>query len=155
LRPNAPSMTLNNSLYDGEADARTGVVLSFVQPLEYPEELMSITHIEADAIILDVVGSHCRIVPIAAADLDDRLFTTHGVLNSVGEQIDPYLFKQGRVGGAWRQSAQAKLDVSPFPVVVKFIPTFAHELIEWDGLLLERLAAQTRKCEQIVDELSH
>ena len=55
--PDSAIMAVNNSLHGSEADARAFVILSRVQTLKGPKQLVYVGHIEARAVIAHEKGS--------------------------------------------------------------------------------------------------
>src|SRR5258708_7379266 len=52
LDPDAPAVTLDHLLADGEPDARSRVFDLVVQPLEHHEDALEVLRLDADAIVL-------------------------------------------------------------------------------------------------------
>src|SRR4029079_17016564 len=55
VRPDAPSMTMNDPLHDCKPNARPFIFLGPVQPLENAEELVSVLHVKANAVVPDEI----------------------------------------------------------------------------------------------------
>src|SRR5438093_9370425 len=72
LGPDAAAVPVDDPLHDGQADAGALVVLGVVQPLEHAEELVGVAHVEADAVVLDIILRRAARATAPTADLDAR-----------------------------------------------------------------------------------
>src|SRR5713226_4607436 len=81
--PGATAMPMNDALHDCEADSRSFVLLSAVEPLEYAEQLPRKLHVEANPIVLDKVDGAAPIRP--ALYFDRWLLSIAGELERVRE----------------------------------------------------------------------
>jgi hypothetical protein len=79
-------VAFDDPLHNGEAHASPLVFIGAMEPLEHPEELIGMMHIEAGAIISDKV--HRRAVRFrSAADLDGGGVSVARKLDRVAEQV--------------------------------------------------------------------
>jgi hypothetical protein len=53
-------MPMDDPLHNGEPHPRPFVILEPVEPLEHAEEFFGVTHVEADAVVLDVIPDIVR-----------------------------------------------------------------------------------------------
>ena len=114
--PDAAAVAVDDPLHDGEADAGALIVLGPVQPLEDAEQLVGVAHVEADAVVLDEIGRIALAVAVALPISIIALRLAARVLEGVGQQVDPDLLEQRRVGLARRQLADVDLDLPAVPL---------------------------------------
>ena len=84
LRPDTPAMARDNSSDDRQPNTGAGELCS-MQALEGSEQLVGISHVEADAIVADEVDSHA--VADFCADRDDGPVPRPGIFDGIAEQI--------------------------------------------------------------------
>src|SRR5205823_427473 len=142
IRPNAPAMTMNDPLYDCKADAGALVFLGPVQPLENAEQLVSVPHVEADAVVLDEIRGLAISRPVKTANFDRRGWPSAGVFQGVGKQVRPDLFDQGRIAGATRQLADAQLGLPGRQFAAELIDGLLDDVGHLDRLPFERLPTE-------------
>src|SRR6266581_2626561 len=98
----------------GEADARALEFLGPVQPLEHPEELAGVFHVEPRSVVLDV-ELQPAVLP-AAPDPDLRHIAGPGIFDRVRQQVGPDLFQHRPVSPHAGQGFNLPLD----PAAVRF-----------------------------------
>src|SRR5215470_4300765 len=83
--PDAPAVPVNDSLHRRQPDPGAGEIGGGVEPLERPEELVRVRHVEADAVVAD---EEMPILGAAELDVADRLLPGElpGVLEKVGQR---------------------------------------------------------------------
>src|SRR5437667_5792942 len=94
-------MTKDNSPHIGQTNAGTLEISRSMESLKHAKQLVGITHIEPDAIIAhekNVFG-----VGLDGANFNPRLLASSGVFESIADQVNQHLSKQGRVGANLRQ----------------------------------------------------
>src|SRR5262249_15114993 len=95
LRPDAPAMSTDDALDDGQAHAGAGKVLAPVQSLEYAEKLFRVAHVEARAVVDDLED---RLAILETAeDLHLGRGPLGAVLERVADEVRPNLAHHGRV----------------------------------------------------------
>ena len=88
-------MSKDNPAHISQPDASTFKISRAVESLENTEELVNVTHVEADTVIAheyDILG--CRWL---VANFDPRLRPGARIFESIPEQVEKYLFHQARV----------------------------------------------------------
>ena len=93
-------MAFDDPLNDGESDPRSFVLLALMQPLEDPEELVRVLHIEAGAVVAN--EEHGAFGGFTGTDLDARGRLVLRILERVAQQVDEDLLQQVGVGVAVR-----------------------------------------------------
>src|SRR6266496_2617352 len=94
-------MAKDDSPHIGQTDAGALEISRSMESLKHAKELVGITHIEPDPIIANeknVFGAG-----LDAADFNTRLLAGSGVFESIADQVNQHLSKQGRVGANFRQ----------------------------------------------------
>src|SRR5262249_44445741 len=95
FRPYAAAVPGHDPMDDRQADSGSRELVGPVQPLEYPEQLLRVFHIEADAVIAHGVAA--LVADALAADPDAGLVRLARVLDRVGDEIRPHLAQQAAV----------------------------------------------------------
>src|SRR4029453_6612445 len=85
LRPDPAAVPLDDPLDEGQSDPGPLVLVLAVQPLEDLEQLAGVAHVEAGAIVADVV--HGLAVHLLGSYLDARDRLPVGVLDRVSEPV--------------------------------------------------------------------
>src|SRR5210317_1793634 len=83
--PDGAPMPLDDLLHCGQADAGSWVLAGVVQSLEGGEEILSVLHVETDAVILDIEDRFSLLLDHAEFDLRFRL--APGVFPGVFQEI--------------------------------------------------------------------
>src|SRR5262249_11863644 len=74
LGPHLPAVAMDDPLHGGKADSSAFESVGPVETLEDPEELVHVSHVEADAVVPDE-QRHRLILLVQAPDLDLRVRT--------------------------------------------------------------------------------
>jgi hypothetical protein len=104
-------MAVDNALHDGQPYAGSLVLLSPVQPLEHAEQLVGVLHVEAGAIIFDVVS--VLAVELFPANFDLRRVTLAGELERIAQQVGEDLPQERGVGVAGWEIVDSDINLSP------------------------------------------
>ena len=65
---------MHDPLDDGQADAGSRIFLGSMQALKYTKKLVDIAHIEANAIVSNVIDGAVTAARVSSSDLDFRDF---------------------------------------------------------------------------------
>ncbi len=144
---------MDDPLHQGQAHARPLVVLLPVQSLEHTEQLVRVGHVEAHSVVPHEVDRLA--VPREAAGLDPGLCAAARELQGVGQQVEPDLLEEGRVGPAGGQLAEDDLDLPTLALALELLEALADEVGHGHRLRGHRLAAQAAEVEQVVDQPAH
>src|SRR5437899_1510427 len=79
------AVPLDDAAHIGEADSRALEFIGAVKPLEHPEELVRVLHVETHAIVPH--EEHGLVVALLRADLDLGTLPGRGVLDGVRDQV--------------------------------------------------------------------
>ena len=90
--PYSASVTLNDTLHDGQADAGALELLSAVKSLEDAEEFFRVSRIESRAVVPDKINRFTFL--LLAANFYNCLLPLARKFECIGQQIDEDLFKQ-------------------------------------------------------------
>src|ERR1700733_8032956 len=96
VRPDPPAVAGHDPVHDRKSDAGALELLHGMQPLEEAEELRRIAHVEAHAVIAYVVDALRAL--LQRPDFDPGGIAPGRELQRVGEQVDPHLLEQSRIG---------------------------------------------------------
>ena len=94
-------MALDDAARKSQADSGTLEVLGALKPLKHAEDFIDITHIEADAIVLDRI-KHLPITDSAAYGYDG-FRARAGIFDCVFEEVEPDLAKQSLIAPSGRK----------------------------------------------------
>ncbi len=83
--PDPAAVAVDDALDDGKTHARALIFGRAVEPLEYAEELVIVTHVEADTVIFYIINIFTPVTP--AADLDDGIFSRRCELDGVRQKV--------------------------------------------------------------------
>src|SRR5512140_286874 len=153
LRPYASAVAADDALHDRKADTGPLVLLGAVQPLKDAEELPDVPNVEAHAVVFDEV----RGLPVGAAraHLDLRDVARAREFERVGKEIDPDLLEKRGIRLAAREAPDERVHAPSLHLRRQLLEARPHELGRTDRLALERLPAQAREAEEVVDEAAH
>src|SRR5215468_9376022 len=70
--PHLPTVAMDDPLHGGEADSGAFESIGPVETLEDAEELVDVSHVEADAVVPDE-QRHCLVLLVQTTDLDLRV----------------------------------------------------------------------------------
>src|SRR2546427_3247913 len=153
LGPDTPPVAVDDALHNSEAHACALILLRAVQPLKDAEEPISITHVEAYAIVFDEVDGLAA--KALTAHFNAGALTLTGELDSIREEVDQDLLQQGHVSTADRQVTNHDVQPPPRVCSAQVFEHLVYEVRQHDRLSVQRLAAQPCEGEQVNDELAH
>ena len=153
LRPNAPTVTLDNALNDGETDANALEFVAAMEALEDLEQFVGEFHVETGAIVANEVNGFVR--RGLRSDLDQRFVALAGVLDGVGDEIDPDLPEERGIAVAIGQRADADVQGGPFGSRGQIVEDGLDELGNVNVPAIQRLAAEAGEGEEVIDKLAH
>src|SRR5919202_2155045 len=153
IGPDTPAMAVDDALRDREAHSSACIVLGTMQPLEHPKEFVGVAHVEADAVVAHKVDRLPAL--LAPPHSDAGHVPVGGKFEGVGQQVDEDLLQQGGVGLAGREIVKDDVHTPPLLVRAQLRERLVDEGAGSHPLGGERLAAQARKGEQIVDQATH
>ncbi len=107
--PDAPAMTLDDSLNDGEADPSAFKFLLVVQSLKDAEKSIRISHFKPRSVVPNKVNSFPFLLTAAYFDKSAGLVAREFV--SIREQIDKNLFEQRCISDTIRESSELHLNL--------------------------------------------
>src|SRR5205807_236876 len=85
LRPDLPSVFVNNALHRGQAYAGAFEIFAAMQALEHAEELIGMLHVEADAVIAH--ENRGPAVDLLVTNLNYCRIARPRILGGVGEEV--------------------------------------------------------------------
>ena len=155
LGPDSAAVPMHDALNRGQPDARAFECLRRVQALEYAEQLIYIFHVEADAIIANE-DHHliCRSAPRIrfrfrpAARVRVNFTALEIRLTSTSRSMERSPYNAG-------SAPNFPDDVASFGFLPDFAQSFLHKLFQADHVLVRFGAADSRKGQKIVDQVSH
>src|ERR1700733_11516487 len=160
FRPYATAVPGNDAVNDGEPDAGAPELLGAMQSLKYAKELFRVLHVEPDPVVAH--GIVIFRAGFAAADLDERPLHLAAVLDRIGDEIGPYLAQQPPIAAGGRKRphfnlrrGRAHAAFSARLRVQDFLDDLAHQRIDVHFAARNRLAPQSGKLQQGVDERTH
>ena len=108
FRPNPATMTMDDPLHGGQADASAGKFGLAVETLEGSEERARVRHIETHA----VIANHERRLPVVFGGFERnaRFRTRAGELHSVVQQVGESNFQQARISFALKSGSNNEID---------------------------------------------
>jgi len=130
LGPNTTAVAVDDPLYDGKAHTGTLVVSGAVQTLKDAKELVDVTHVKADTVVFDEIGTFTWVLAVdlvPVADLDQRYIPSAGILERIFEQVKKHLLEQGRVALARGKLADRYLHVPTFLFVAQVVEYLLHK----------------------------
>jgi hypothetical protein len=95
IGPDVPAVPSDNLMHNCQPKTGTLEFFRAVQAVKDRKQFIRLPHIEANAIVLHVV--HSFSIHLAAANLNDRLFTRTRIFERVTQQIVVDLSQQGRI----------------------------------------------------------
>src|SRR6266542_550779 len=153
LRPHPPAVPLHDPLDDGEADPGPLILLGPVHPLEHPEQLVRVAHVESDAVVFDEI--HPVPLQLPGPDLDHGGRTGSGELERVGQKVHVDLLEEGGIRLARRELVDANVHPPPFELGVELPQGAARHVRRVDLPLDQRLPAQAGEGQKVVDQPAH
>src|SRR5438876_8322446 len=111
LGPHPSAMPIDDPLDDGKADPGPLVLLGPVHPLEHPEQLVGVAHVEADAVVLDEI--HPMALQLPGPNLDHGGGTGSGELESVGQKVHVHLLEERGIRLAQGKLVDANVHLPP------------------------------------------
>jgi hypothetical protein len=97
---------MNDALYDGQPDAGAGKISGSMQSLEYPEQFVGVSHVEAGTVIAHK-KLHYTFLVTHRIKLDARLRLAGGIFPGVAQQIDQDYAQQPRIAPGKQVGANA------------------------------------------------
>ena len=124
-----------------------------MQPVKHREQLVGVAHVEAHAIVRDVVN---RLLACTLARDDNlRLHPAPSILEGIAEEVHPHLAQQRTISQRRRQLPGLQLRHPGRFARTNLRPHLAHERVHVEQPGAHGRAAQPRKCQKIVDECRH
>ena len=151
--PDAALVTMQDALTQGQPNPGAFKLILAMQPLEHPEQLVGVGHVEAGAVVLDAVD---RFAPYRLPRHRDVGYGAIArELDRIADQVDPHLPQHGGIAFGLRQLAAAEFDLA-----LRLGGQQVRGHPPGQGLHVHRLdlqlpAPQAREAQQIVDQLAH
>src|SRR6266542_465418 len=153
FRPHPPAVPIDDSLDDGKADPGPFVVLRSVHPLEHPEQLVGVAHVEPDAVVLDEV--HAMALQLPRPDLDHRGGTGSGELQRVGQEVHVDLLEERGIRLARGELVDANVHFPSLELGPELGQGAPRHFRRVDQPPDQRLPAQAGEGQEVVDEPAH
>src|SRR5581483_8570192 len=123
--PDSPAVAGDDALHDRQADAGAFKILRAMQPLEHPEQLVDVLHVEADAVVAD--EEDLLAAAVLRADLHRGFAARPRVFEGVVDQVHKHLLEQRGVAPNRRQVADRDLYRAPFGLPVQLRQHLFHD----------------------------
>src|SRR5690606_33797518 len=158
VRPKPTAMPCHDSVNQREPDSGAGKLVAVMQALKHAEQLVGVTRIVADAVVADEVDVLALFVD--RANLDDGMILARRELDRVRQEVHPHLLEQAAVADRFRKRAHLeRRTIAAVAAVAVAVAEpaehVAHDLAHVELGPIERLAAQAREREQVVDQRAH
>src|SRR5580704_5608351 len=145
---------MDYALNCSQPDASTFVCVRLVQTLKYSKQFIHVFHIKAHPVVLNeyyqVIG-----FPVDTADLDFGLRARAREFNRVRDKVNQYQSKHRTVSIEIGHCADFPGDVASLCVVPNFGESFSYELRQAKQSLLRFSSPDSRKSQEIVNQISH
>src|ERR1051325_11715667 len=151
--PDTASMTSDDALHCREANTCACEFVGPVQTLKRNEQLGGMSHIEARAVVADVVSNFA--VPHEAAEFEARRRSIPGEFPCVPEQIVQRDTQQPRISLDHEIRLDFDLDMARRLARLELLCDRLDQVAQIKGASLQLAPRDARQAQQIVDELAH
>jgi hypothetical protein len=146
-------VALQNSLHNGETDARAGQVRQVVQALEDAEKSLVIGHVESDPIVVQEKDHPC--VGIISAKGNFRGFLPSGEFPCILKEVLECKLQQQGITEGGEAGHDGDLDVSFGVETPQAGDNVLCHVGEIDNGLMHDVARDASQLQQVVEEASH
>jgi hypothetical protein len=145
---------LDDAVRRRQADARSGEIGLRVQPLERPEQLLDMAHVEPGSVVANEEGVRVACWRVHA-DLDDRPVGPGGELPGIPKEVLQRNSQQPGIGVGEQLVLNRDLRRAAGVVLRQLAGDAPAQRREIDPLAPELRSSYARELEQIVDQLRH
>src|SRR2546422_1180161 len=151
--PGSTPVAMNNPANGCKTYARSLEFLVEVQPLKHAEELVRVLHIETNSVVAHVKDDF--VLGVCGPDFDPPLGPSLGEFHSVGNEVYQCQTQHGGIALNGGEVANDPRRLALFRGLLEFSDDLLNEAAEVDHAGHHPYTSHFRKCQKIVDEMSH